>query len=45
MTKRIIGLLLALCLIVGLLPAIALADNSAPLTANLKIITGTSADI
>ncbi|MBR2938192.1 MAG: hypothetical protein IKB80_06875, partial [Oscillospiraceae bacterium] len=37
MAKRIIGLVLALCLIVGLLPMIALADSSTPKTAILKM--------
>ena len=39
MTKRIIGLVLALCLIVGLLPMVALADD-AEKTATLVVTTG-----
>ena len=41
MTKRIIGLVLALCLIVGLLPMIALAEETEK-TASLTILTGTA---
>ena len=41
MAKRIIGLVLALCLIVGLLPMIALAEEATTPTATLKVNTGT----
>ena len=41
MTKRIIGLVLALCLVVGLLPMIALAEETEK-TASLTILTGTA---
>ena len=37
MKKRILGFLLALCLIIGLLPAIALADGAAAVPVTLKI--------
>ena len=42
MTKRIIGLFLALCLVVGLLPMIALAEEGeAPaITSTLTVSTG-----
>ncbi len=43
MTKRIIGLVLALCLIVGLLPMIALAENE--ITSTLAVTTGTNANL
>ena len=42
MTKRIIGLVLALCLIVGLLPMIALAEDEAEITSTLTVTTGTN---
>jgi len=42
MTKRIVGLFLALCLVVGLLPMIALAEESTtPPPATLAVATGT----